>query len=305
MDYYLYQKTGVAKSLLAQDLMSKNPGERILSISEYQKKFEVSRGTIQNAFTFLKNSGAIILAHHGHQGSYIVKLDYHKLQENCMRREILGIMPLPYSLTYEGFATAIYEQLSQLNFNMAYSRGAVGRIKLVESGTYQFAVCSQFAAEQSMREGKKIEIVLNFSAGSFLSKHVLLFAKRDQTEISDGMRVAYDHNSIDQSHITEKLVRGKTVSLVPIRIQQTIPALLGGVIDAGIWNYDDIIDNKRHDLNVSFLNETEYSDLFSTAVLIVRKDDEYLKALLTKNISIARVLKTLREVRENKKESFF
>ena len=54
--------------------------------------------------------------------------------------QILGIMPLPYSRTYEGFATAIYEQLSKVHFNMAYARGAVGRIHLVEAGTYQFAV---------------------------------------------------------------------------------------------------------------------------------------------------------------------
>ena len=41
-------------------------------------------------------------------------------------------MPLPYSRTYEGFATAIYEQLKEYRFNMAYARGAVGRIQLVE-----------------------------------------------------------------------------------------------------------------------------------------------------------------------------
>ena len=43
----------------------------------------------------------------------------------------MGIMPLPYSQTYEGFATAIYEQLKKLKFNMAYARGAVGRICLL------------------------------------------------------------------------------------------------------------------------------------------------------------------------------
>ena len=103
----LYQKTGLAKSLLALDLLSKNTGDRIQPISEYQEKFGVSRGTVQNAFTYLKECGAVVLEHHGHQGTYIEKLDYHKLQENCMRKELLGIMPLPYSLTYEGFATAM------------------------------------------------------------------------------------------------------------------------------------------------------------------------------------------------------
>ena len=62
----LYQKTGLAKSLLALDLLSKNAGDRIQPISEYQEKFGVSRGTVQNAFTYLKECGAVKLEHHGH-----------------------------------------------------------------------------------------------------------------------------------------------------------------------------------------------------------------------------------------------
>ena len=61
----LYQKTGLAKSLLALDLLSKNTGDRIQPISEYQEKFGVSRGTVQNAFTYLKECGAVVLEHHG------------------------------------------------------------------------------------------------------------------------------------------------------------------------------------------------------------------------------------------------
>ncbi len=62
----LYQKTGVAKSMLALDLMSRDTGERLLPISEYQEKFGVSRGTIQNAFACLKESNAVVLENHGH-----------------------------------------------------------------------------------------------------------------------------------------------------------------------------------------------------------------------------------------------
>ena len=196
----LYQKTGLAKSLLALDLLSKNAGDRIQPISEYQEKFGVSRGTVQNAFTYLKECGAVKLEHHGHQGTYIEKLDYRRLQENCMRKELLGIMPLPYSLTYEGFATAIYSELDELNFNMAYARGAVGRIELVESGTYQFAVCSRYAAEQSISCGKEIEIAFDFGPGSFLSKQVLLLADESKDGICDGMKVAYDSKSLAVSY---------------------------------------------------------------------------------------------------------
>ena len=50
----LYQKTGIAVNRLAQDFLTRKKGERIPSISEYQEKLGVSRGTIQNGLNYLK-----------------------------------------------------------------------------------------------------------------------------------------------------------------------------------------------------------------------------------------------------------
>ena len=61
MEETLYQKIGVTVHRLAQDLLTRQEGERIPSISEYQEKLQVSRGTIQNGLSYLKDSGAISL----------------------------------------------------------------------------------------------------------------------------------------------------------------------------------------------------------------------------------------------------
>lgn len=303
---FLYQKKGVTISKLALNLLSKDVGDHIAPISYYQEEFQVSRGTMQNAFKYLKDMGAVTLAHHGHQGTYIEDLDYARLQEHCLQQEIMGIMPLPYSLTYEGFATAIYEQLKKLKFNMAYARGAVGRIKLVEAGTYQFAIVSQYAAEYAISCGREIECLLNFGAGSFLSRHILLLRDQKAEGILDGMKVAYDEDSLDQSRITRNLIINKNVQLVNIRTQQTISSLLDGTIDAGVWNYDDIIENHRiYDLKIVFLTENEYNNMFSTAVLVIQKGDNYLAELLRKEISVEGTLKVLGEVREGIRQSYF
>lgn len=301
MEDSLFQKTGVAIGQLAMDLLSKNAGDRVPSVSEYQERFGVSRGTIQNAFTYLKENGAIVLKYHGHLGTYIEKINYSKLQNCCVKEDLLGIMPLPYSVTYEGFATAIYSVLDKLNFNMAYARGAVGRIQLVESGTYQFAVVSQYAAEYAMKNGSDIEIVFNFGPGSFLSKHILLLRDSAKDGICDGMRVAYDSTSLDQSKITKNITKGKAVQLVEIRTQNTISALLSGTIDAGVWNYDDIVDNNHRQLKVVFLDDSDYNNLFSTAVIVIKKGDKYMQALLKKYISTESVLHILNEVRTGKR----
>ncbi len=298
----LYQKIGVTIEKLALDLLSKNVGDRIQPISQYQEDFAVSRGTIQNAIRYLEEAGAVNLTHHGHQGTYIAGLDYGKLQENCLRKGLMGIMPLPYSATYEGFATAIYEQLKDLRFNMAYARGAAGRIDLVVSGAYQFAVSSQYAAEYAIDSGKEIEVVLNFGTGSFLSQHVLLLRDVTMDGIVDGMRVAYDSDSLDQSKITQNLVKGKQVELVGIRTQQTIAALRAGIIDAGVWNYDDILENHHlEELKVVFLDASEYNKMFSTAVLLVRKDGGYLKEVLKKYINVKETMEILEDVRNGRR----
>ena len=298
----LYHKIGVTIEKLALDLLSKNVGDRIQPISQYQEDFAVSRGTIQNAIRYLEEAGAVNLTHHGHQGTYIAGLDYGKLQENCLRKGLMGIMPLPYSATYEGFATAIYEQLKDLRFNMAYARGAAGRIDLVVSGAYQFAVSSQYAAEYAIDSGKEIEVVLNFGTGSFLSQHVLLLRDVTMDGIVDGMRVAYDSDSLDQSKITQNLVKGKKVELVGIRTQQTIAALRAGIIDAGVWNYDDILENHHlEELKVVFLDASEYNKLFSTAVLLVRKDGGYLKEVLKKYINVKQTMEILEDVRNGRR----
>ena len=141
-------------SRISTESAFKNVGERIQSISRYQEEFQVSRGTIQNAICYLKEVRAVELVSCGHLGTFIEKIDYEKLQECCLTQGLMGIMPLPYSLIYEGMATAMYEQLKDLRFNMAYVRGAIGRIELVESGAYHFAIGSQFAVEHEIQCGK-------------------------------------------------------------------------------------------------------------------------------------------------------
>ena len=300
----LYQKTGITVSLLAMGLLSKKAGDRMPTIAEYQEEFQVSRGTIQNAFQHLKNSGAITIKSHGHLGSFIGSIDYGRLQSYCIQKDLLGVMPLPYSVNYEGFATAIYEELNRYHFNMAYVRGAVGRISLVESGSYQFAVCSQYAAEKAVKEGKNIEVVLNFGPSSFLSRHVLLLRDKEKSGIEDGMRVAYDSNSLDQSKLTRDIIAGKNVKLVDLRIQNTIRALKDNKIDAGIWNYD-AIDKDQDEVKVVFLERTRDMERLSAAVIVIKKNNQALKELLAGAINAERVMQTVEDVVKGKKNPDF
>ena len=166
MSEALYQKLGVAVNRLALELLTRQEGERIPSISEYQEKFQFSRGTIQNALAFLKESDAVDLVCRGHLGTYIDRLDYRRLQECSFNKELLGTMPLPYSMSYQGLATALYRSLSPYAFNLLYARGAESRLKLLATGVCQFAVCSRYAAEDAIRRHADVELAVDLGPGT-------------------------------------------------------------------------------------------------------------------------------------------
>lgn len=293
----LYQKTGLTVSRMAQDLMSRMEGERIPSISEYMERFQVSRGTVQNSLGYLKDRQAVTLVSRGHLGSFIEKLDYHKLQECSLSKELLGSMPLPYSYTYQGLATALYAVLAPFSVNMVFARGAEDRFQLVDSGVCQFTVCSRHAAEQAIQDQADIEIAVDLGPGTYLSRHVLVFRDPDVKGIESGMRVAYDRTSLDQRHITEKITQGiKGLQFVELRAHQTVGAIRNDLIDVGVWNLDDILDSGYVGLHIEEL-ETDFEEDFSSAVLVVKAGERSLCQLLNRYVELPRVRKIQNDVK--------
>ena len=300
MSDVLYSRLGIVIHQMAQDLMSRKTGDRIPSISEYQEQFQVARGTVQNALSYLKDGKAVQLRNRGTLGTYIESLDYHKLQNACIIKSILGAMPLPYSTGYQGMATAFYESLSELDCNLVYVRGAETRIHMVEQGVYQFAICSQAAAERMISDGASIKVILNFGKQSYLTKHVLVLRDKNAVEVENGMRIAYDRGSLDQRLLVDLLVKKKEVKYVDIRYHQTIAAIEAGKIDAGVWNYDEILENQHKDLHIADIEGGRETDKFNSAVMVIRKEEEAVEQILTKYITVSKIRKIQALVKSGK-----
>jgi len=220
----------------------------------------------------------------------------------CKHKSLQGIMPLPYTKSYQGLATALYDELSEFDFRLVYSRGANGRIRQVSDGIYQFAVCSELAAEKAIHAKENIKIAYNFGAGSYLTKHVILFKDDNCRHIKEGMRVALDRSSLDQYEITSILTKDiKGIKFVNIRADQTIAAILAGTIDAGVWNYDDIMEKGYSDLHMEPIPKEIDASKLSSAVIVIHKDNEALEKLLFKYIDKRRVTKIQAEVKNGKR----
>lgn len=300
----LYQKTGIVVNRLAQDLLTRKKGDRIPSISEYQEKLQVSRGTIQNGLNYLKEHQAVNLVSRGHMGTFIDDLDYRRLQECTFNREILGSMPLPYSLCYQGLATALYHLMSPYAFNLVYARGSGSRMKLLTSDVCQFSVCSLYAAEEAIRRKGNIEIALELGPGTYLTSHVLIFRDPEKRNIEPGMKVAYDRDSMDHRHLTELMVSGvPNVELVDKKAHQTIKAIQDGEVDAGIWNLDEILESGYTDLNTVPIPITAETGKYSAAAFVVSKGNEEIAQLLRQALRPEQVRQIQQSVREGQTEA--
>lgn len=291
----LYQKTGLTVNNIALDLIAKKPGDRVESIRYYQELYGVSRGTVQNAFNELINSGAIEIDRRGRLGSYISSIDYDKVQSHTKYHQILGIMIIPYSVKYEGIATALYLEIKNVKFNLAYIRGAKVRLDMVRSDACQFALVSRFSAERYIEDYDDLEIVIDLGEGSSLSKHVILLKGKDS--LSNGMKVAYDEDSLDQRFITDQVFNDFNVKKIPIRTQETVEALEKGIIDAGIWNYDEIEDKDLFEqFKILFINNEEYTSKFTSLVIVTSKRNKGIKEILKKYIDKNKTLDICKKV---------
>ncbi|NIZ47390.1 GntR family transcriptional regulator YhfZ [Entomospira nematocerorum] len=298
MQHEFIRKTGKAIEVLASEILLLNEGDQLPVISDWVERHHFSRGTVQNALHVLRERRAIQTQSRGHLGSYLTVIDYKKLQQFILNGHLRGSMPLPYSRLYEGFASGLYDNFSHADIplSMAYMRGAKERISQVSQGIYHFSVVSALAATVAIDESIPISILVNFGQHSYLSEHVLLLNEKF-TSMQHGMRLGIDDTSYDQQYLTKELARHYNLGLIPTLGQQIIPNILSGELDAGIWNHDQIIDQKYTGLSVQTIHSA-MTELSSTAVVIGRSDSEVINTILRKNIDRERILAVQRKVVE-------
>ena len=141
------------------------------------------------------------------------------------------------------------------------------------------------AAEESIKNHLDVEIAVDLGAGTYLSRHVLILRDKNAVGIKPGMKVAYDRTSLDQRDITGQITAGISgIQFVELRAHQTVTAIREGIIDAGVWNVDEIVESGYRDLHMVFLDNILDVSSFSSAVLVIRRGEEALGQLLRRYV---------------------
>lgn len=273
----LYSKNGFAAKQIAKKLVHLEVGDRIPRVTDLVAEFSMGRGTVQGALRLLENIRAVGFEARGHLGTYVVQKDMPKLLEVAGIGPLAGVMPLPYSRKYEGLATGLIAAFDEQNVrtNLAYMRGAFQRMEALKSGRYDFAIMSRMAAEQMVGEDASLNIAVLFGQGSYVSGHEVFLHDPSKKQIEAGMRVGIDYSSPDQFVLTEHECAGIDVAYYEANYMQLFELLREGVIDAAIWNQDELrLEPSVHRVPFQTTEAGKLANRISEAVLVVDGTNE-------------------------------
>ncbi len=292
----LMQKVGIATQLLAGCIIKFENNDKLPTISELSDELELSRGTVQGAFAILKDVGAIELQPRGHLGSYIKKIDYGKLLEISGIRGLVGVMPLPYSKRYEGFASGVCSALEQsgLAVNFAFMRGSSNRLGGLLENRYDFAVMSKLSAEYYLEKGHNLRVVKKFGNLSYVNDHVVL-TREDFSGDFHCAKVGIDNSSVDQMFLTQRYFKDTNVDMIPLLYNQIVGHLVSKRIDAAIWNLDDV-DLKANKLSAKVIDDIAIKYSATEAVIVCISGNELVHGLLSKFLDVPHILNIQRKV---------
>lgn len=298
----MFSKQQMVTMKLARALLIYQPGDRIDTISSYTKRFDTSRGVVQDALNTLEDAKAIERSKRGTLGTYLNDINYEKLWEFTLG-SISGVSPLPYTKKHEGIATAIYHEMEKKDvaFHFAYMQGAENRIQAVLEKKYDFAVLAKESALELIEKYSDLSIAIEFAPYSYLSGYVLLYKDKEVLQKAK-LKVGRDLASPDHTKWMSLFGEGKELEYVDIQYTKMVPAIMDGTIDITLYNKDTIEkpnifgDVKFEDLviNKDIGDETR-------AVLVISNKAGGISNLLKQIICEEEVAEIQKEVIEGEK----
>ncbi|MEK6456137.1 GntR family transcriptional regulator YhfZ [Caldifermentibacillus hisashii] len=236
-----YSKNGLAAKTIAKELLKVKIGEKIPLITDYSKKLNIGRGTVQSALRLLVELRAVSLEARGHLGTFLLDKDNNLLLEIAGVAPLIGSMPLPYSRKYEGLATGIVESFEDIGkrVNLIYMRGGSNRIEAVRTKRSDFAIVSKMTAEKELSKYPNLKVFKRFGANTYVSAHKIFLANNIEKVTWKDKKIGVDMESPDQIQLTFEEFKNKNVEFVEVNYMQLFEMLRSNQIDATVWNADE------------------------------------------------------------------
>ncbi|MBH3288094.1 hypothetical protein I5N21_20755 [Serratia marcescens] len=287
------KKEGLSLSCLAMYLLGCQSGERLKTIGELARDNALSIGLMQAALKTLENAGCITVQRSGRNGSFLTHVDYRSLLDYANISRVVCAMPLPYTREYEGLASGLKREFSDVPFYFAHMRGADIRVECLRNGIYDLAVVSRLAAEEYVsRPENGVKIAATLGEHSWVS-HQIIRRRGDHGAVR---RVGVDCRSMDQKLLTDMIYDPAAVARVEIPYHDCLSRLENGTIDAVVWNVENRQVLARYGLEAVPLEGDQRVVLATEATILIRSDDRSTGKLLDTFVDTHRVRQHQRAV---------
>jgi invasion protein IalB len=276
---------------LARDILVTELDERMETVDNYVKQFNVSRGTVQKAMEFLVEQRCVATYFRGHLGSFLIAKDNEKLWEYSGFGTLSGAMGLPLGSIVAGLATGVCDCMKAENiaFNCVFVQGSQIRVNGLRQGKYDFIVASKLTEQVVSKEYNDVEKVLELTNCAYGARYVLMFADPMKSSVEDGMSVAVDPASIDQMYLTKLVCEGKKgIRFDESTYLDTHYRVRNGQSDLTVSRTDTVMTYEKEfrEAHVKELTLQNYSrneiDSFGTAVVLSKNDNYGMADLLRK-----------------------
>src|SRR5699024_12829924 len=123
-------------------------GDLLHSVKKLSEDFNVDRGTIQTAVNRLIEDGALEIESFAQRGSYLKNINRTLLLKNAELEDIVGMLPITYSLLHQRLATGLHEafEYTDISILLEQLRGSKRRLKFLNSSNCDFIIISKITS---------------------------------------------------------------------------------------------------------------------------------------------------------------
>jgi hypothetical protein len=267
---------------IAEYLLNLEAEDPIKSVRELASAFKASVGTISNAIQYLESAEIVKIDRRGHLGSFLIEKSLGGLWNVIQEGPLVIAFTIPSNLRFEGLATALKALLkaSSIQTYLIFIRGSSTRIQALRENRCNAIVLSKLTADGQC--GKNEKVALELSPESWLTENRLYFRKGKESSTAP-IKVGIDPDSYDHKLITELEFKNQPYDAVLTNFTQLPRLLLGGQIDATVWNAEDdrfSASSAIYTRPLSPAVQKELGGRDASATLVTKKNAQSIQTIL-------------------------
>ena len=269
----------------------------MLPIWQYEEKFSISRGTVQNAIKFLLDKMCMTIEKRGPKGSYITSLSYGRLWEYADWGTLTGTMPVPRTILQKGLTTAIFRamQKNPAPFNFAFVMAANNRLKALTNNRYDFIITSKLAMDLSKDTYPRLEVGIELNNCIYSEPYVLFHHEDKFKGVRDGMKIAVNKNSIEQVYLSELICKGKNVEILEMPYADSYKAFIRKQVDLIVSRFESEFVTK-YNIKYESLSNLNCDVDCMIPVIVVNKDNYGIAEFIRNIIDIKAISNIQKQV---------